>query len=361
MSDYEALNNPLVLEKVFDYLPPSEVRNSFLVSRYWNHLLSVPKFWSWARLRITRERFDEMIESGILTRISMLEVSCLPSAQLNKLYIWLAEAEDCHVKSLRVSGDLSSLPAVTLSLAVARMEHLTFDRAVASINQLDKIFSLLSQWEKLNLKSLTIEWSDSTTPFLRSLAPDLLTPALLRLEEVNLWGDCLAPHQVRHLLSFIADSEDLRLKRLNLSGNDISSIGPDLLAKSVVRLHEVILINTRLTPLQTDLLLANIVHSLTSPLSGLYLSDNNLSAASPSLLAAGVLCLETVALDDTNLTTLQITSILLQLCQSNNKKVRHIDMDGVDSSLIPEDIMTQVRDKFQLTKGFRVSQKDGKM
>ena len=360
MSDYQViLNNPLVLEKVFDYLPPSEVRNSFLVSRYWNHILSVPKFWSWARLRITRERFDEMIESGILARISILEVFCLPLAQLNKLYIWLAESEDCHVKSLRVWGDLSSLPAVTLSLAVARMEHLIFDRAVASINQLDKIFSLLSQWEKLNLKSLTIEWSDSSSSFLRGLGPDLLSPALLRLEEVNLWGDCLAPHQVRHLLNSIADSEDLRLKRLNLTGNDISSMVPDLLAKSVVRLHEVILINTRLTPLQTDLLLANIVHGLTSPLSGLYLSDNNLSAASVSLLAAGVQCLETVALDDTNLTTLQITSILRQLCQSKNKKVRHIDMDGVDSSLIPEDIMTQVREKFQLTKGFKVRQKDG--
>ena len=33
-------------------------------------------------------------------------------------------------------------------------------------------------------------------------------------------------------------SSDLRLRRLNLTGNDVSSVAPDLLARAVTRLHQ---------------------------------------------------------------------------------------------------------------------------
>ena len=298
-----------------------------------------------------------MLESQILTRVSILEVWGLLPEQLETVFTWLAEAEDCHIKSLKVSGDLSSLPAVSLSQAVVRLEHITFDRAGASTDQLDTVFSLLGEREELTLKSLTVEWSDSSPPLLSGLAPAVLSPALLRLEEVNLWGNSLAPDQLSHLLTSITDSKDLRLKSLNLSGNNISSVGPEQVAASLIRLEQVLLINTRLTTLQADLLLAAILHTPASPLSRLYLSDNNLSLASPSLLASAVVCLERAGLDDTNLTTVQVTSILRQISINQNTKLSHLDMEGVDPSLIPEEVILQVREKFNVMEGFRLETK----
>ena len=186
--------------------------------------------------------------------------------------------------------------------------------------------------------------------------------ALLRLESVSLWGNCLTGEQISQLFLAITETSQLRLRKLNISGNDVSRVEADLLARSVVRLEEVFLLNTRLTSQQTELLLARIVspslQSDQSPLKALYIGDNNLASVSASLLARAVVRLQTVSLDDTNLRSEQVTALLRFISQSEECKLRNLDMlgMGVDINLLPlpAEIGEQLRVKFKVIDGCRL-------
>ena len=158
--------------------------------------------------------------------------------------------------------------------------------------------------------------------------------ALLRLESVSLWGDCLSVEQLSQLFLAITEARDLRLRRLNISGNDLSRLEADQMARSVVRLQEIFLLNTRLTTLQAELILARIVSSR-SPLRGLYIGDNNLASVSPTLLAQAVVELQTVSLDDTNMSPEHFTALLTVISQCGHTKLRHLDMQGMHINLLP--------------------------
>ena len=186
--------------------------------------------------------------------------------------------------------------------------------------------------------------------------------ALLRLESVSLWGNCLTGEQISQLFLAITETSQLRLRKLNISGNDVSRVEADLLARSVVRLEEVFLLNTRLTSQQTELLLARIVspslQSGQSPLKALYIGDNSLASVSASLLARAVVRLQTVSLDDTNLSGEQVTALLRFISQSEECKLRNLDMlgMGVDINLLPlpAEIGEQLRVKFKVIDGCRL-------
>ena len=186
--------------------------------------------------------------------------------------------------------------------------------------------------------------------------------ALLRLESVSLWGNCLTGEQISQLFLAITETSQLRLRKLNISGNDVSRVEADLLARSMVRLEEVFLLNTRLTSQQAELLLARIVspslQSGQSPLKALYIGDNSLSSVSASLLARAVVRLQTVSLDDTNLRSEQVTALLRFISQSEECKLRNLDMlgMGIDINLLPlpAEIGEQLRVKFKVIDGCRL-------
>ena len=186
--------------------------------------------------------------------------------------------------------------------------------------------------------------------------------ALLRLESVSLWGNCLTGEQISQLFLAITETSQLRLRKLNISGNDVSRVEADLLARSVVRLDEIFLLNTRLTSQQAELLLARIVspslQSGQSPLKALYIGDNSLASVSASVLARAVVRLQTVSLDDTNLRSEQVTALLRFISQSEECKLRNLDMlgMGIDINLLPlpAEIGEQLRVKFKVIDGCRL-------
>ena len=152
-------------------------------------------------------------------------------------------------------------------------------------------------------------------------------------------------------------TRDLRLRSLNISGNDLSRLEAGQLARSVARLQEIFLLNTRLTSTQAEMILAEIASS-SSPLRGLYLGDNNLASVSPALLARAVGRLQTVSLDDTNLSSEQVTSVLSHIAQCDDTNLRNLDMMGmgVDINLLPlpADVREQLRATFQVLDGCRL-------
>ena len=88
------------------------------------------------------------------------------------------------------------------------------------------------------------------------------------------------------------------------------------------------------------------------------MGDNNLASVSPPLLARAVGRLQTVSLDDTNLSSEQVTSVLSHIAQCDDTNLRNLDMMGmgVDINLLPlpADVREQLRATFQVLDGCRL-------
>jgi hypothetical protein len=135
---------------------------------------------------------------------------------------------------------------------------------------------------------------------LSRVAPDLLARVVTGLEEVEMWGtpptqpSQLTQQQVEVILTAIT-SADSRLKKLNIGGNQLYNVAPDLLARAVPRLEELEMkARVRdwmrydgLTQQQVEGILTAIT-SGDSRLKKLNMSHNNLSNVAPDLLARAV-------------------------------------------------------------------------
>merc|ERR550519_1328518 len=107
------------------------------------------------------------------------------------------------------------------------------------------------------------------------------------------------------------------MKSISITEIDMSTANPKLLARVLSKLEQVTLIANNLANQQVQQLFTKINQNC-SKLSHLDLSDNDLSAVDPDDLANVVNNIEEVHLEDTDLSTDQITAVLTR-AQANTK------------------------------------------
>merc|ERR550519_1913733 len=107
------------------------------------------------------------------------------------------------------------------------------------------------------------------------------------------------------------------MKSISITEIDMSTANPKLLARVLSKLEQVTLIANNLANQQVQQLFTKMNQNC-SKLSILDLSDNDLSAVDPDDLANVVNSIEEVHLDDTDLSTDQITALLTR-AQANTK------------------------------------------
>ena len=109
-----------------------------------------------------------------------------------------------------------------------------------------------------------------------------------------------------------------RLKMLDLSYNDLSSVDANILAQAVTKLEELGLEETKMTRKQKKAIFAAL--DTTSHMKILRIGDTSLSCVDPDVLARVANKLETVSMRYTNLTEQQMTRILTQSLLTTNLK-----------------------------------------
>jgi len=92
---------------------------------------------------------------------------------------------------------------------------------------------------------------------LSHVEPETIARAAVKLEEVNLCYTQLRTEQITSFLTTIAQ-EDTKLKKLNLWGNNLSDVEPELLTRAAVKLEEVHLGSTQLRTDQITSILTTI-------------------------------------------------------------------------------------------------------
>ena len=158
-----------------------------------------------------------------------------------------------RLKKLNISNNemmsLVTKPSNLIARALNRLEEVEMAYNKLSTKQLETIFSAIQE-KKSNLKKIKISCID-----LSSLDPCSFSSAISRLEEVKIDGTEVTTKQVEGILFFLKFEIFPALKILDLSDNDLSKIDPDMLAKAVNKLEEVVMNDSQLTLKQIEAIL----------------------------------------------------------------------------------------------------------
>jgi len=194
------------------------------------------------------------------------------------------------------------------NLSIRRLKHLQKIQINYNTNgDWDEILQAVNKL--LRLKKL-----DFGTYNLYSVEPELLARLVTRLEDVTLWN--LTNDQIQAL--FTTMGQKSQLKNLNMDGNNLSSIEPELLVRVVNRLEDANLGATNLTNQQQLALFIKI--SQNSHLKILNLTKNNLSSLDPELFARVVSKLDEFNSFGTNITIDQLKALFTAMSQSTHMK-----------------------------------------
>ena len=167
------------------------------------------------------------------------------------------------------------------------------------------LFSKISDSSVMNMKDLQLAYCE-----IPHIPPELLSQALTKLETFEAqMSDNLTAAQISAVFTSLSVEKDLKLKALDLSLNDLSSVPTETLVAGISGLEWVNLFQTELTTEQLTGIFTGLSVEKDHKLKTIDLGFNDLSSVPTDLLVAGISGLQEVYLSWTNLTTEQVTGI----------------------------------------------------
>ena len=225
-------------------------------------------------------------------------------------------------------------PGILASL-VMKMEKIALCPSGGSSGSLtpQQLTSLCQQMKNSgHMKSLHLERMD-----ISSVEPKLLADAVSTLEEVNLTLTELTARQVNDI--FLGLQTNTRMKSLNLTQNDLSTVDPNILGDTVSRISKVDLGQTRLTTQQATSVCS--AQKENTALTSLNLRFNNLSSVNPTILSEAVSTLSKVDLSFCQLNTHQVLSLCAVL--KSETELTRLDLTGNNLVLVLKEVLQDPR------------------
>ena len=177
-----------------------------------------------------------------------------------------------------------------------------------------KVIDSISEGYKI--KILDVEGN-----ILTQLDPQILADAVCKLEDSNLNYTKLTALQIKAIFTAISSKKNIPLKALNIAHNEMQ-VRPELLSAAVTKLERLNLESSGLSSDQTGAIFSAI-QTPGSRLRSLELQHNDLSSVEPGLLARAVTRLEEVNFQNTEMTTEQLTATLTALSEGHRlRKLR---------------------------------------
>ena len=279
-------------------------------------MIEKPKFWRWARLTVDSNNHEEILQSKRVNIIPEIEISSddadgshIPSSSmlaiLESLFAAVVEGSS-HLKSIEIisSQDLRTLDHELLSQALIRLEECTFCETTCSplsTDQLVSLFKAIDQTSDLKLRVLNLPNEDYS-----QVPPEVLAAAVVKLEETDILSVPLPPEHVRSLFTKIVESPVVNIKNLDPSLTDYSNnIPPELFADALVRIVTVERIkgnDSVVRKEQVESLLRKIATTDHLRVRNLSLCWVNLSHIKPVVVSEAAVRLETLAVISPGLT-----------------------------------------------------------
>ena len=252
-----------------------------------------------------------------------LQLARLSQAQLTGLLTGLTASERLALARLDLSGvDLSGVGPELLARAISRLTQVNLTGTNLSQDSLVSLFTVLHQTEELRLENINLSYFR-----LSAVPPAVLSGVVNKLHRVNLHATQLTGAQTETLLGGMVEMEEL-----DIGYNDLSSVPPGLMASSLSRVSHLNITGCCLSTHQVT----GLFQSIVSPdqkirLRTLQISNNNLSSISPDNLTKVAQKLDEVNFNQTCLSSDQVL-VLHQKVPADQLKARGEDAN--DCSLL---------------------------
>jgi len=251
-----------MLERIFRLLSNKDLMAVVLVCRRWREVAET--LWPSLRLRLPTVNQDNLdVISELLMnskRLQALETLVVRSVSEDLL---VAFAQHMNLKSLDISHiNLPSVQPTLLAKAICQREKVDMGRSLFSPAQADAIFQSLGKSCNLNILSIF-------NTNLSRVKPQLLGSAMTQMSQITLWRTQLTAKQTEAIFEALLASPG-KLRILDLSFNNLSTVSPKVLAVTVNSLRIVGLGCTGLTGEQVNAILSRAL--VTSSLTSLWIS-----------------------------------------------------------------------------------------
>ena len=334
------VTNPVILALIFSRLPPADLKTAALVCRTWSSVLEIPRFWAWASVRLGRENFSERRRSARLRHVGgVLTELDLTARQLRSL-LRLVVSSQSGLSSLNVSGsDLSSVSPRLLSRATVRLARATFYDTNLSPDQVSALFTRIWQTERWRTADFRLERLRISLTSLKNVHPWILCNAVVRLGKISLLSSAnITEDQLAYVLEQVAQSPVLNLKKLKLDGLDFSSVDPGVFSQALVRLEQVELFGNLLTEEQwlqlfqlmattRQLKLRSLRLAIASSVGDPYLNNaliRSLALIPPGVLSQALVRLEKLVIYGYMLDPPQVKALFKAIVQTPELRLRRL-------------------------------------
>jgi len=318
-----------MLIRIFHCLPPRDRKKIVLVSKIWRDIGEDPTLWNWCRV-VVRQKGD--INSFSIRRLQQIQEICLNTGGNWEAGDWETIFEVVvrlpMLKKLDFLGDnyLSTVGPELFGSVVTRIEDVNLINSKLTNDQKRALFTAMDLDSQM--KKLNLNGNN-----LYSLEPELFARVVTRLESANLGGTNLTNEQ--KLALFMEMSLNSQMKKLDLACNNLSDVDSELFARVVTRLEDLNLCFTNITNQQKVALFTKI--SKNTQLKKLNLACNNLSSVHPELFAWVVTRLEDFNLCFTNITNDQSQSLFTAILQNSQLKKLNLssnDLSSIDPTVL---------------------------
>ena len=306
MEEINALLPDEMLQKVFSFLSPLDLKTSVLVCKRWAEVGEAPGLWSWVTFTVDRINMGSMPELMSLKRLQCVTKLDIRAQMVSKE---LMEAVAIHPGLKRVDTNpgytnLSSVKPELLAKALNKIEDVRLLEASLTPQQLNHLYCSISFDETNSIQRLDLIENDLT-----SIEPAVLAQAVSKLRCAILLRTLskLVPHGVA-IMDAVGRACS-RTRHLHMDTVDLSTLDADLLGQKVCRkLSSLYLADVELTPQQATALFEGIKEEYNC-LRFVGLDFNQLSSVEPSILVQAMTTLQQLTLKNTRLTHQQVEAI----------------------------------------------------
>ena len=201
-----------------------------------------------------------------------ISYSYFTPAQMETLFKKIFVSNSLRLKSLNLSdeNEYYNVPCIcsySLRLvdpeifaeSILRLEEMTLTRTRTTNKQTEELFHRIIETNGKSLKTLKVNFC---VLMLQEITASMLATALCKLESLDISKRSLVRfHQLRRLFIEIIETEDLRLREVDLSHTQLGFLCPGLLCEALCRLETVNICNTNLTDTQLTQFIQTIADS----------------------------------------------------------------------------------------------------
>jgi len=365
-----------IIENLFGYLDPRDVKSGVLVNRRWRRYLSHKKYWQAFSIKL-QGHLLEIFRSERFQLVDRIVIGNKMTAEfVAGIFQRLAKTRVSKDKCLNIpyGTNMSKVEPTELAIVVSSLRRLEILADLSTL-QWDFILSRISfvSNSKVAIHSLVMAPCDifndpsEVNPFDLTKSHSLfLASALCSLHTVRLCWCVLSHVQVKVLMSTIANTSNLRLHTLDLSllhidrKSDIKypnyiegwdEVDSRTLARAVCKLHTVHLSwMTDLPPEQFSILFEMIANNSNCRLHSIDLRLADFSDVPKDILARALCKLHTVDILNALVTTEQMISILTKLVEIKNPKLRYLIMSKKLQKKVEKDLLHKAKMKVKMDK-----------